>query len=179
MYALENKKAATIEDIYNLSDGKRAELIDGVIYDMASPSLKHQRMITFFTVEISNYINKSNGECEVLPAPFAVFLNNDEDYLEPDISVICDPSKLDDKGCHGAPDWIVEVVSPSSRSLDYSLKLFKYKSSGVREYWIVDLSFKRVVVYSFENDRLKLYNFGEDVPVGIYDGFSIRIPYDI
>lgn len=179
MDALENEKIVTVDDICNLPDGQRAELIDGVVYDMASPSLKHQRMSMFLALEIGNYIRSNHGKCEVFAAPFAVFLNNHKDYLEPDISVICDSSKLDHKGCHGAPDWVIEIVSQSSRSMDCLLKLFKYKNSAVREYWIVDPSFKTVVVYNFENDDVRQYSFGEDVQVGIYDGFSIIIPADI
>lgn len=111
-----------------------------------------------------------------ITAPFAVYLNKDDyNYLEPDISVICDPSKLDEKGCHGAPDWIIEIVSPGSRSMDYYKKLFKYSSAGVREYWIVDSEKNRITVYNFEQDDMQEYFFGEDVPVGIYEGFSIRI----
>ena len=74
-----------------------------------------------------------------MAAPFAVFLNADDaDYLEPDISVIGDLSKLDENGCHGAPDWIIEIVSPSSEPRDHIKKLLKYGTAGVREYWIVD-----------------------------------------
>ena len=179
MDALENEKVVSVEDICNLPDGQRAELIDGIVYDMASPSLKHQRMSMFLAVEISNYISKKHGGCEVFAAPFAVFLNNDKDYLEPDISVICDSSKLDHKGCHGAPDWVIEIVSPSSGPRDYMVKLFKYRNTGVREYWVADPSFKAVTVYNFENNGFAQYGFGNDIPVGIYDGFSIKIPADI
>ena len=85
------------------------------------------------------YIRKNNGECEVFPAPFAVFLNDDDmNYVEPDISVICDKNKISDKGCQGAPDWVIEIISPSSMAMDYFTKLFQYQKSGVREYWIVD-----------------------------------------
>lgn len=76
----------------------------------------------------------------VLPrqiAPFAVFLNeNNKNYVEPDINVICDKNKLSDRGCEGAPDWVIEIVSPGSRRMDYAIKLFKYRSAGVQEYWI-------------------------------------------
>ena len=88
---------------------------------------------------IDRYISDNNGKCEVYSAPFAVFLNKDDKtYVEPDVSVICDPNKLDDKGCSGAPDWIIEVVSPSSQRMDYMTKLFKYRTAGVREYWIIN-----------------------------------------
>ena len=101
----------TIEDIYALPEGERAELIDGKIYYMAPPSTRHQRIISDIHYRIKDYIIKNNGECEVLPAPFAVFLNKDnKNYVEPDISIICDKDKITDKGCHGAPDWIIEII---------------------------------------------------------------------
>ena len=95
--------------------------------------------------------------------------------MEPDISVICDLSKLDDKGCHGAPDWVIEIVSPSSKPRDYMTKLFKYRTAGVREYWIVDPDKQMVMVYGFEKDMVEQYDFGEDVPVGIYEGVTIKV----
>ena len=166
----------TVDDIYALPDGERAELIDGEIYYMAPPSTKHQRLVHFFDREIGNYIQKQNGECEVFPAPFAVFLNeNDINYVEPDISVICDKDKITDRGCNGAPDWIIEIVSPGSRKMDYYKKLFKYRTAGVREYWVVDPDKKMATVYNFELDNMEEYSFGEDVPVGIYKGFSIKL----
>ena len=112
----------------------------------------------------------------MFPAPFAVFLNEDDtNYVEPDISVICDKNKISDKGCHGAPDWIVEIVSPGSKRIDYLIKLFKYRNADIKEYWIVDENKNRITVYNFVHDTIEEYTFGEDVPVGIYEGFSIRI----
>ncbi|MCM1092079.1 MAG: Uma2 family endonuclease [Butyrivibrio sp.] len=175
MDALKKEEIYTIKDIYALPDGERAELIDGKIYYMSPPSWKHQRISGKLCQSIANYIDGNNGECEVLAAPFAVFLDDDITYVEPDISVICDLSKLDDMGCHGAPDWVIEIVSPSSKSKDYMTKLFKYRTAGVREYWIVDQGKMMITVYGFENDTVEQYSFGEDVPVGIYEGFSIKI----
>lgn len=176
MEALKEKALYTIEDIYALPEGQRAEIIDGEIYYMAPPSWSHQKISRKLHQTIANYIDNCNGECEALAAPFAVFLNEDDtNYLEPDISVICDLSKLDDKGCHGAPDWIIEIVSPSSKARDYMTKLFKYRTAGVREYWIVDPMRQMITVYAFERDTVEQYNFGEEVPVGIYEGFSIKI----
>lgn len=100
---------------------------------------------------------------------------DDKNYVEPDISVICDKSKLNDKGCNGAPDWIIEIVSAGSRRTDYYTKLFKYRTSGVQEYWIVDHEKERVTVYSFKNETTDEYSFNEPVPVGIYEGFSITV----
>lgn len=166
----------TIEYIYALPDGERAELIDGQIYYMAPPNTRHQRILNYINTEINMYIRKNNGECEVFPAPFAVFLNDDDmNYVEPDISVICDKNKISDKGCQGAPDWVIEIISPSSRAMDYFTKLFKYQKSGVREYWIVDPIKQRVTVYFFEKELVEEYSFGEEVPVGIYEGFSIKV----
>ncbi len=166
----------TIEYIYALPDGERAELIDGQIYYMAPPDTWHQRILNYINTEINMYIRKNNGECEVFPAPFAVFLNDDDmNYVEPDISVICDKNKISDKGCQGAPDWVIEIISPSSMAMDYFTKLFQYQKSGVREYWIVDPIKQRVTVYFFEKELVEEYSFGEEVPVGIYEGFSIKV----
>nr|WP_305182258.1 Uma2 family endonuclease [uncultured Schaedlerella sp.] len=176
MNVVRKEETYTIDDIYALPEGERAELIDGQIYYMAPPNTNHQRLVNYLSTEINLYIRNNKGSCEVFPAPFAVCLNkNEKDYVEPDISVICDPSKLDDKGCHGSPDWIIEIVSPGSKQMDYYKKLFKYCTAGVREYWVVDPDRKNVTVYNFEADTMIEYPFGEEVPVGIYEGFSIKI----
>lgn len=169
----------TIKDIYNLPEGKRAELINGQIYMMAPPSTKHQKLISALHGKIYNYIESHNGNCEIIPAPFAVFLkDNDENesYVEPDISVICDPDKIDDKGCHGSPDWIIEIVSASSRKMDYSRKQFLYLEAGVLEYWIVDPIKETILIYRQSEDWVPLFTrFGEKVKSGIYDDLEIVI----
>ena len=97
---LPKEHSYTIEDIYALPEGERAELIDGQLYSMAPPSYMHQKLVSEFTQSIGQYIKTHNGSCEVIPAPFAVFLNQDDrTYVEPDISVICDHNKLSDRGC--------------------------------------------------------------------------------
>ena len=172
---LPEEKTYTIEDIYSLPEGTRAELIDGRIYYMAPPSRTHQRVSGELYRKIGNYIEKKGGSCEVYAAPFAVFLDKDEtNYVEPDLSVICDGSKLDDKGCHGAPDWIIEIVSPGNPGHDYLTKLLKYQEAGVREYWIVDPGKKWITVYFFEGDIWgERYQFSDTVPANIYDDLSI------
>lgn len=176
MDALIKEEIYTIADIYALPEGERAELIDGKIYYMAPPSTKHQTLVMDVSYQIKDYITHNNGECNVFPAPFAVFLNeNDRTYVEPDISVICDKNKITDKGCNGAPDWVIEIVSMSSKSMDYFTKLFKYRASGVREYWIVDPIKQRVTVYFFEKESVEEYSFGTDISVGIYEEFSIKV----
>lgn len=164
----------TIEDIYALPDGQRAELLDGQIYMMAAPSRQHQEVLGILYRKIADYIDGKNGICKVYPAPFAVFLNTDNiNYVEPDISVICDKDKLTDKGCNGAPDWVIEIVSPSSRYMDYLLKLLKYKSFGMREYWIVDYPKNRIMVYNFEKGSMEEYTFIDTIKVGIYEDLEI------
>jgi len=169
------KQYHTIEDIYNLQDGIRAELLDGQIYYMAPPSRAHQRLVGEIYYTISHYIKSNKGHCEVNVSPFAVFLNADNSvYVEPDISVVCDKDKLDDKGCHGAPDWIIEVVSPGSRRMDYYTKLAVYKDAGVRLYWIVDIDKANVVVYDLEHEAIpSIFSFNEAIPVEIHNDFSI------
>ena len=164
----------TIDDIYNLPAGQRAELMDGRLYMMAAPGMIHQRIVMELSFRIRDYIGRKKGDCEVFPAPFAVFLNADnETYLEPDISVICDKDKLTDKGCEGAPDWVIEIVSPSSRAMDYMKKLVKYEAAGVREYWIADPDKTRVMVYNFEHGTVEEYSFSDKVKTGIYEDLEI------
>lgn len=170
------EKVYTIEDIYALPEGERAELIDGQIYYMSPPDTKHQRISTRLVSAIDRYIGGHKGKCEVFAAPFAVYLDEKTNtYVEPDVSVICDPDKLDDRGCKGAPDWIIEIVSPSSRRMDYYTKLFKYRTAGVREYWIVDPMKNQIMVYDFENEDTEQYTFQDSIKVGIYEDLRIDL----
>ena len=175
--SLPQEKTYTIEDIYSLPDGQRAELIDGQMYMMAPPQRIHQKLVTALVSSIHQHIKGHNGSCEVYPAPFAVFLNKDNrNYVEPDISVICDKTKLDERGCNGAADWIIEIVSPSTQQMDYGIKLFKYRTAGVREYWIVNPLKNTVTVFDFEcEQKSSQYNFDDDIPVCIYDDLIINI----
>ncbi len=164
----------TVEDIYALPEGERAELIDGEMYMMAPPRRIHQEILMELSATIRDYIREHDGECKVYPAPFAVFLNaDDRNYVEPDISVICDQEKLDDRGCNGAPDWIIEIVSPGSKRMDYYIKLFKYRAAGVREYWIVDPTDNRITVYDFEHEDGDAYTFADKVKARIYEDLEI------
>lgn len=165
----------TIKDIEALPEGERAELIDGKMYMMAAPTLTHQDILMWISVKIWNYIMEKKGTCKVLPAPFAVYIKNDaHNYVEPDITVICDRDKLDEKGCHGAPDWVVEIVSPSSKTMDYIRKCTLYEQAGVREYWVVDAKEKSVLVYNFEHGTSERYAFSEPVKAGIYEDLILN-----
>lgn len=163
-------KHYTIEDIEALPEGVRAEVIDGKMYMMAPPTATHQIILNYINNKFYNYISENQGECQVFIAPFAVHLNETDNYVEPDLTVICDKEKYDEKGCHGAPDLVVEIVSASSKRMDYAVKLFKYRTYGVREYWIVDSEKKRIQVYDFIQNDMNEYTFFDKVPVGIYAG---------
>ena len=174
-------KAYTIEDVMALPDGQRAELIDGHWYDMATPSRIHQDIVSILTWKFNEYISKKGGDCRVYPAPFAVFLNKDNrNYLEPDIVVVCDPGKLSDRGCEGAPDLVVEVVSPSTSRRDYAIKLFKYRTAGVREYWIINPETKTINSYLFspedeDSEQADQISFDGKLVSGIYPDFEVTL----
>lgn len=173
--AIKGGREYTVSDIEALPEGERAELIDGELFMMASPTLTHQEILGELLWQIKTFVKQNKGKCRVLPAPFAVYVKDDiRNYVEPDISVICDRDKLDEKGCHGAPDWVIEIVSPSSKHMDHVRKLALYREAGVREYWIVDSLEGSVSVYDLERGKEpKLYSFTERVKVGIYDELVI------
>ena len=170
----------TVDDYYAMDDDVRRELIWGRFYDMAAPTVQHQRVLNRINNTIFDYINKKGGDCEVFPAPFDVNLLPEENntMVEPDICVICDSSKIENgKCCMGAPDWVIEITSPSSQSRDYLKKANAYISAGVREYWIVDLISSCIIVYSnIENGeagKIAIYGTSSTVPVGIYEDLEI------
>ena len=175
--SLPDNPICTAEDYWNLPEGERAELIDGQLYALASPSRIHQEIIIELTYHFQHYIKSNKGNCKIYAAPFAVNLNaNDQTFVEPDISVICDPDKLSDRGCEGAPDLVIEVVSPSSRRMDYIRKMALYADAGVREYWIVDPATEQTTLYRFEEtDAPAISPFNQDIPVGIYKNLQINI----
>lgn len=165
----------TENDYYNLPENVRAELINGQFYDMAAPSRIHQKISGTIYRIIGNYINDRHGSFDVYAAPFAVKLFDDsKTIVEPDISVIRDKDKLTDRGCTGAPDWIVEIVSPGNPGHDYVKKLNLYLDAGVREYWIIDPQQRTVLLYFFEeNFKVRQYTFDDTIPVNIYDDLSV------
>lgn len=174
---LENYKSGktyTLDDIYALPPGQRAELVNGELYMMAAPNTRHQWLAGNLYRKIADYIDGRNGRCKPFIAPFAVFLHADGIYLEPDISVICDEGKISDRGCEGAPDWVAEIVSPSSRMMDYYKKLVQYGAAGVREYWVVDYEKSHVIIYNFQNNTVEEYAFSEPAKAGIFDGFAVK-----
>ena len=165
----------TIEDRNALPEDHPYELIDGVIYNMASPALRHQSISGAIYRQLWNYVDSQGGDCIPFIAPTDVRLDRDErTMVVPDVFVICQPDddRMDnDKYINGAPDLIIEVLSPSTRRKDMFTKLYKYEEAGVREYWIVDPNKEKVIVYIFgEESDVSLYGFDSEVPVGIYQG---------
>lgn len=164
----------TLDDYYALPDERRVELIDGVIYDMASPTFIHQTIALRLGMTFSGYIDGNHGKCIAAVAPMDVQLDMDnKTIVQPDVMIICDRSKIKNRVVYGAPDLVVEVLSPSTYKKDIRLKLKKYRAAGVREYWIVDPDDHAVTVYKFgDMTDFKIYELNEDelaVPVGIFD----------
>lgn len=166
------QRVCTLKDYYALPDGHRAELIDGVIYDMAAPNNLHQQISMEIAAQLHTFIRKRNGQCKVAAAPTDVQLDCDEKtMIQPDLFVICDRSKILKTHIYGAPDFIIEILSPSTRWRDMNLKHAKYAAAGVREYWMIDPEKKKVVVYNLEQEELPtVYGFDSLVPVGIFEG---------
>lgn len=164
----------SVQDYWNLPEGTRAELIDGELSDLASPSRVHQRIVSALTTRLNNFIDSHGGTCEVYPAPFAVNLfADDTTFVDPDVSVVCDHEKLSDRGCEGAPDFVAEVVSPSNPGMDYVSKLGLYREAGVREYWICDPRERRVLAYVFDSESvMQAYAFSTPVPSAAFPGFE-------
>lgn len=164
------------QDAYwSLPEGCRAELIDGVLYDGTPPSAEHQALVVEISGELRNHLRAQGGRCRVFVAPFAVNLTADErTWVEPDVLVVCDPSKISKRGCEGAPDLVVEVVSPSSVGMDYFTKAVCYCDAGVREYWIVDPLQQRTATYYFGQDGplLSSARFDEPLTSVVFPGFS-------
>ena len=167
----------TGEDIQKLSSHTRAELIDGKLYMMAGASRTHQFLVAELLFEIKAYIRAKQGGCQAYTAPFDVRLFRDDSVIvQPDIMVICNTDILTEKGCMGAPDWIIEIVSQSNSSHDYITKLMQYMKAGVREYWIVNSDQQKVIVMNFEGAKESdEYSFDDTIPSGVIEGFEVQI----
>lgn len=165
----------TLEQYEALPAGERVEVFDGIAYNMASPSQIHQAISMQLSTIINNYILRRKGTCSIFSAPFDVLLSDRPLLIvQPDIMVICDKSKLDGKRCNGAPDFIIEIVSPGSPADDYIRKLYYYQKAGVREYWIVDPRRRMVTVNCFQENLLNIqYSFDSAVQVGIFGDLMI------
>jgi Uma2 family endonuclease len=185
MDTTDKNKLYTYSDYMSYDENERIEVIDGYIYAMSpAPSRVHQKIISELVTSFNIYIRSNKGPCQVYPAPFDVFLFDSEtlescrNIVQPDISVICNKDKLTDKGCVGAPDLIVEIVSPYNMSSDYVRKLSLYEYYKVREYFIVNPINETILVYRLD-ETLKysapeIYTFKDKVKVGIYENLEIN-----
>lgn len=163
----------TTEDYKRRREDERIELLDGFIYNLAAPTPEHQFILLKIVVEMELFLRENGGDCLVFPAPVSVYLKcDDKTVVEPDISILCDREKLfhEEGAIWGAPDLVMEILSPSTRIYDMNEKCGKYSSAGVREYWIIDPELKRVIVFDFNNrDFIQMYTFRDTIPVKIWD----------
>jgi Uma2 family endonuclease len=184
---LDLSKRYTYADYLTWVDDVRRELIDGFIYLMSAPSTLHARFSHLASWFLEAFVRQKKGKCQVFQAPFDVRFPKEghtEDkkvftVVQPDICVICDLSKIDNRGCIGAPDLIVEVLSPSTAKKDWTKKFNLYEKEGVREYWIADPKDKVINVFLLQTDGKyddgTVYFCHEKAPVHIFDGLEIDL----
>jgi len=167
-------KRYTCEEIESWETDERFELIDGVIHMMSPPTRTHQKISGEIFNQLYNFLKGKT--CEVYSAPFAVYLGDNDTRVEPDIIVVCDKSKLTDKGCKGAPDLVIEILSPTTSKHDRITKFNKYMAALVREYWIVDPADKAISVYVLENNKYFAYAYGDAdvITVSVLRGCQIN-----
>ena len=168
---LSKEKHYTYDDYCQWDDGNRYELIEGIPYMMSpAPITVHQRISGRLHREIADYLKGKTYE--IFSAPFDVCLNglgNDDDtVIQPDLCVICNPSKIDDKGCNGAPDFVIEILSPSTAKHDCFIKYHLYRSAEVREYWIVDPETKTIQMHIFETNRYNAAAYGDTEKISVH-----------
>ena len=162
----------TVDDYLALPEEERMELIDGVIYDLGAPTDKHQIIRDEIFAGFRDYIRKKKGKCVTITSPIDVQLDCDNrTMVQPDVGILCHNDKIKKWGVYGAPDFVVEIISPSTKRKDYTKKLVKYMEAGVREYWILDPYQQKLIVYFFESDAYPvIYGLDQPVPIGIYNG---------
>ena len=178
MEAMQKDRRYTYADYCTWDDDTRWELIEGVPYAMApSPSLSHQSLSGSIHNQLYNFL--VGNPCRVFAAPFDVRLNaagdDDDTVVQPDIVVVCDREKLDEKGCNGAPDMVVEILSPSSDRHDRFVKFRLYRSAGVREYWIVDPNSRTIQACLLKGSEYIINVYSDEAPVSILNGCSINL----
>lgn len=174
-YGQKRQGEYTLEDYYALPEDKRYELIDGVLYEMTAPTTVHQIIALQMCYQIERFIEEKEGDCMTYIAPVDVQLDcDDKTMVEPDVIILCDRSKDINRCIYGAPDFVAEVLSKSTRRKDIGVKTYKYANAGVREYWIIDPKDRKVIVYQFAQeegeDTVSIYGFQDKIPVGIYHG---------
>jgi len=173
---IEYDRLYTVEDYHSWDEGFRAELYEGTLIVMEAPTRKHQGILVEITGQLWQFLK--GKPCKVYPAPFSVRLSKEEESIfEPDIVVVCDELKLTERGCVGAPDLVIEILSPSTARMDKKLKYQKYQQAGVREYWIIDPELDMLEVNILRKKRYTttIYNGEDTVPVTVLDGCEINL----
>ncbi len=170
-----NKKQGgyTIDDYRALPDDQRVELIDGVFYDMTAPKMVHQDIVSIVHMAFYEYFRKNKRPCKVFESPCDVQIScDDKTMVQPDVIVVCDRDKIKGFGIYGAPDFVLEVLSKSTRKKDMTIKLAKYMESGVREYWIIDPDNEILLTYDLTDEDVapQIHRLMGKVPVGISGG---------
>lgn len=162
----------TLEDYYALPEDRRVELIDGVIYDMTAPAWSHQDIAGEIFYQLKKYKEENQLRCSPGIAPIDVQLDRDNrTMVQPDVIILCDRRLNRNRVVYGAPEFVLEVLSPSTRSKDQLIKLNKYYNAGCKEVWIVDPEDRKVMVYDFTTDKWPaVYTFDDKVPVAISGG---------
>ena len=155
---------------------ERYELIDGRIHMMASPNVNHQSLAGEIYRKLGNYLE--GKPCRAFISPLDVVLykkekDQSQNVFQPDVFVICDPGKIDEKRIYGAPDLVFEIISPSSETLDYFKKFWLYMEYGVKEYWIINPETRRVFIHTNGDEATKKYSFDDKIKVGIFDDFHL------
>ena len=172
-YRAKKQGEYTVEDYYALPDERRVELIDGVFYDMAAPSILHQKLLGELHLQFEDCAAHCGKECDVLLSPCDVQLDMDnKTMLQPDLFVVCRDYERTAHAFGGAPDLVIEILSPSTRDKDIMVKTKKYREAGVREYWLVDPANRIVICWDFtaENYRPEVFPFDSQIPVHISEG---------
>ena len=170
-YQAKRQGEYTLDDYYQIPDDQRVELIDGVIYDMAAPTSIHQIIAGHFYAQLLGYVSSKKGKCMPMISPLDVQLNCDnKTMVQPDVVVVCDRDKIIRRCVYGAPDLVVEVLSPHTKKKDMTLKMHKYEDAGVKEYWLIDPDKQKIIVYDFINDDYSIYGFDSIIPVAIWGG---------
>ncbi|MCB0571057.1 MAG: Uma2 family endonuclease [Phaeodactylibacter sp.] len=184
---LDLSKRYTYADYLTWQFDEMVELIGGKIFRMSpAPGTSHQRLSGNLFRLIANHL--LGQPCQAFAAPFDVRLppgrqsaGQIDTVVQPDISIICDPDKLDERGCHGAPDWIVEILSKSTASKDLNEKYALYEHAGVREYWVAHPHEGTLLIYRLQADgryhllRQTPFTRDEKAPVGVFPGFEIGL----
>ena len=181
----QEEKKYTYADYLTYPEDERWEIIDGIPYMQAAPTPIHQEILMELSKQIANYL--TGKPCKIYPAPFSVRLpqghekdeNEIKTIVEPGISIICDKSKIDDKGCNGTPDMIIEIISPSSIKKDRFVKFNLYEKAGVKEYWIVEPDQKLVSVFLLQKNerfsRPEMYTEEDSINVSIFPDLIIDL----